>query len=293
MHRKALESLSAVRPSVSRLDRSRAPAELSADLVEAWSGTETSLRALLGGSMLGGAALIHEARQRQMLTFDQANALAAFCAVAGRCANPSYRPSDNDINSTREGFDQFESSLQMAEGAPAHTSPGEAMSTKGLRLSPLGTPRPVPLPPEDQPWWIVVVASVVVIGALGGIGWYAWSRLSLRSESATMGAAIDLFTEGRTVAARSAFEEIVHRDPADADAHTYLARIARDAGDLKTAREHATLAVQAEPGNPVVQRITRPTRIPITGSIAISSTRTASTDCSSHTPNRGRAKAAC
>ena len=254
MHREALKALSAVRPPISRLDRARPPAELSADVVEAWAGTESSLRALLGGSMVSGAALIHEARQRHMLTLDQANALAAFCAVAVRCAEPVYHPSDDDINVVREGFDQFERSLQMAEGAPAHVSPGEAMSTRGLRLSPLGTPRPVPLPPEPQPWWIVVVAAIVVAGALGGIGWYAWNRLSYRSESATMGAAIDLFADGKADAARKAFEDIVRRDPADADAHAYLARIARDAGDLKAARDHASLAVQAEPENATALR---------------------------------------
>src|SRR5256885_1288165 len=144
MHRAALQSLSAARLPVSRLDRARAPAELSADIVEAWKGMETSLRALLGGSMLSGAALIHEVRQRQMLTFGQANALAEFCAVSSRCADASYRPSDADVNTAREGFDKFEESLRMAEGAPAHIPQGEAMSTQGLRLSPLGTPRPVP-----------------------------------------------------------------------------------------------------------------------------------------------------
>jgi tetratricopeptide (TPR) repeat protein len=249
MHRNALESLSAARPILSRLDRSRSPQELSADIVEAWKGTETALRALLDGSMTSGAALIHEARQRQFLTFDQANALAAFAAVSGRCADAAYRPTDNDLNAVREGFDQFDSSLQMAEGAPSHIAPGEAMSTKGLRLSPLGTPRPVPLPPEPQPWWFVAVVGVAVVAVLGASGWYAWKLLGGEPERASMDEAVEHFTNGRAAAAREAFQDIVRRAPDDDIAHAYLARIEREAGDLRAAREHATLAVQADPGS--------------------------------------------
>lgn len=252
MHRKALESLSAARPSMSRLDRARSPVELSADITEAWTATETALRALLGGSMTSGAALIHEARQRHFLTFDQANALAAFSAVSSRCADKTYRPSDTDINVVREGFDQFESSLRMAEGAPAHITPGEAMSTKGLRLSPLGTPRPVPMPPEPQPWWFIAVVAVValaVVAVMGAGGWYAWKLLGSSPERATLDGAVELYTAGKAVAARAAFEDVVRRAPDDAVAHVYLARIAREAGDLTMAREHATLAVQADQAN--------------------------------------------
>ncbi len=247
MHKKALEALSAVRPPISRLDRSRSPGELSADIAEAWKGTETALRALVGGSVTSGAALIHEARHRHFLTLDQANALAAFNAVSQRCADTSYHPSGTDINAAREGFDQFESSLQMAEGAPEHTVPGEAMSTRGLRLSPLGTPRPVPLPPEPQPWWFVAVVSVAVVAVIGAGAFFAWKLLGGSSDRATFDGAVALFSQGKKAAARDAFEDIVRRIPDAAEAHVFLARIARESGDLVGAREHATLAVQADP----------------------------------------------
>ena len=249
MHREALKALSAVRPPMSRIDRARSPEELSADIVEAWKGMETSLRALIGGSMTGGPALIHEARQRHMLTLGQANALAAFHAVSLRCADRAYRPSDEDLNAAREGFDQFESSLQMAEGAPGHVTPGEAMSTRGLRLSPLGTPRPVPLPPEPQPWWFVAVLALAIVAVVGAGGFFAWKLVGGSSERATLDGAVELFAQGKTDAARAAFEDVSRRMPDDATAHVYLSRIAREAGDLNAAREHATLAVQAEADN--------------------------------------------
>ena len=234
---------------MSRLDRSRAPEQLSADIREAWMGTETALRALLDGSMTSGAALIHEARQRQFLTFDQANALAAFGAVVTQCGDPAYRPTDNDLNLVRHGFDRFESSLQMAEGAPSHITPGEAMSTRGLRLSPLGTPRPVPLPPEPQPWWFVAVVGLAVVAVIGAGGFYAWKLLGKKPDTVMLNAAAELYSEGKAEEARDAFEDIVRRNPNNALAHVYLARITRESGDLKTAREQATLALQAEPTN--------------------------------------------
>jgi len=196
---------------------------------------------------MGGSALIREARQRQMLTFDQANALAAFSAVSVRCADGAYSPSDDDLNAVREGFDQFESSLTMAEGAPPQVSQGEAMSTKGLRLSPLGTPRPVPLPPEPQPWWFLAFIGIVIVGALGGIGWLAWSRWGNTALPGGLAAASESYEQGKPEQARSQFEDIVRQDPKNATAHVFLSRIARESGDASAAREHAALAVQADP----------------------------------------------
>src|SRR6185436_12414954 len=102
MHRQALAALDAARPAIARLDRSRHADELSADLTEAWSGVETALRSLLGGSPLAGQHLIREARGRQLITFDQANALAEFHAARERAQDTSYHPSDGDINAARE-----------------------------------------------------------------------------------------------------------------------------------------------------------------------------------------------
>jgi tetratricopeptide (TPR) repeat protein len=248
MHRKALEALSAVRPPMSRLDRSREPAKLSADIVEAWRGTEVAIRALLGGSMLSGSALIHDARQRHLLTFEQANALAGFAAAAGRCSDAGYAPSDNDLNEVREGFDEFESSLSMVESALKMT-PGEAMSTKGLRASPLGTPRPVPLPPEPQPWWFMAVVGVAVIAVLGAGSYFGYRLLGTRSNATMVNAAAELYGQGKLEEARDAFEDVIRKEPTNSLAHTYLARIARETGDLKLAREQATLAIEADPKN--------------------------------------------
>jgi tetratricopeptide (TPR) repeat protein len=243
VHRQALAALAAIRPAIARLDRSRGASERSADIAEAWGGVETALRALLGGSPVGGQQLIREARQRQLLTFDQANALAEFNAVRERAMDAAYQPSDTDINAVRDGFVKFESSLSRAgpAGSPVQ---GEAMSTKGLRVTPLGTPRPVALPPEHQPWGIVVMAVVVIAGvALGALAW-----LRARPDT-SLDRGVAEWQAGKRDAATSEFERLVHENPKNAMAHVYLARLAREGGNPTLAREHATLAVQAEPGN--------------------------------------------
>ena len=164
MNRQALAALDAARPAIARLDRSRHAEELAADLIEAWTGVETALRALLGGSPLGGQQLIREARSRHLITFEQANALAEFGAARDRAQSTAYHPTDADINSAREGFLKLESSLMGPPVTADTPEPGEAMSTKGLRLSPLGTPMPVPMPAERKSWVIPLIAALVLIG---------------------------------------------------------------------------------------------------------------------------------
>lgn len=246
MHRQALAALAAIRPAIVRLDRSRGASDLSADITESWGGVEKALRTLLGGSPLGGQQLIHEARQRQLLTFAQANALAEFNAVRERAVDTAYQPSDTDINAVRDGFVRFEGSLSTSDVADRDAPvQGEAMSTKGLRVTPLGTPRPVALPSEHQPWGAVVIVALLVIA---GLALGAWWFLRVPRVT-TLDRGVAEFQAGRRESAASEFERVVRDNPKNAMAHVYLARLAREGGNPTLAREHATLAVQAEPAN--------------------------------------------
>ena len=96
--RSALAALDQARPVIARLDASRNSEDAAADLIESWSAVETALRSLVGGSSLGGQALIRELRQRQMLSFEQANALAEYQAARDRAQRTDYRPSASDVN---------------------------------------------------------------------------------------------------------------------------------------------------------------------------------------------------
>src|SRR5687767_994950 len=132
MDRNALAALDAARPTIARLDRSRTSEELATDLSQSWAAVETAVRAMLGGTPMSGQALIRAAREKQLITFDQANALAEFHAAKERSGSPSYHVTDADINAAREGFLKLEASLMGPPATPEHPAPGESMSTKGL-----------------------------------------------------------------------------------------------------------------------------------------------------------------
>ena len=250
MNRQALAALDAARPAIARLDRSRHAEELAADLIEAWSAVETALRALLGGSALAGQALIRESRSRQLITFDQANALAEFQAARERAQDTAYHPTDADINAAREGFLKLEASLMMPEPeVPPHVAPGESMSTKGLRTTPLGTAQPVPLPSERKPWVIPALALVVLL-ALGAGAWF----IMRGGRDSDLDRGVEYWQRGQREMALSEFNRAARENPRSALPHVYLSRMAREVGNLTLAGQEANLAVQAEPNSAVALR---------------------------------------
>ena len=133
----------------------------------------------------------------------------------------------------------------------AQPTPGEAMSTKGLRTTPLGTPQPVALPSERKPWVIPVVA-LVVIAVLGGVAWAVFARGDGSSSSITKG--VDYWQHGQRELAAAEFSRAARENPKDALPHVYLSRMAREVANMTLAGQEATLAVQAEPNNAVALR---------------------------------------
>jgi len=249
VHRQALAALDAARPAIARLDRSRHAEELAADLIEAWGGVETALRSLLGGTPLSGQALIREARNRHLITLDQANALAEFHAARERAQDTSYHPSDADINAAREGFLKLEASLMAPEPTETPATPGEAMSSKGLRVSPLAPAQPVPGPRERQPW-LFIVGGVLVLAAIAVGAWYLFSR---RGDS-SLQQGIAYYQRGQRELAVGEFTRAARDNPKSAMPHVYMSRMAREVGNLTLAGQEATLAVQAEPNNATALR---------------------------------------
>ena len=246
MDRNAQAALDAVRPTIARLDRSRTSEELATDLAQAWAGVETALRAMLGGTPMSGQALIRAAREKQLITFDQANALAEFHASKERAGASHYHVSDADINAAREGFLKLEASLMGPADTP---TPGESMSTKGLRVSIPGAPVPVPLPPERKAWVMPVVIAVIVLALAGGA--YAFFMMD-RAPSLDTG--VEYWQRGQRELAIAEFSRAARDNPKAALPHVYLSRMARESGNMMVAGEEATKAVQAEPNNAVALR---------------------------------------
>jgi tetratricopeptide (TPR) repeat protein len=248
MDRNALAALDAVRPTIARLDRSRTSEELATDLGQAWAGVETALRSMLGGTPMSGQALIRAAREKQLISFDQANALAEFQAAKERSGTPHYHVSDGDINAAREGFLKLEASLMGSPATADAPTPGESMSTKGLRLSPLGIPQPV-LPPDRKPWVMPAVVAAIIVILAGGA-----SVLFFMDRGPSLDAGVEYWQRGQRELAIAEFSRAARENPGSALPHVYLSRMAREAGNLPLAGEEATKAVQAEPNNAIALR---------------------------------------
>ena len=130
----ALAALRAVEPIAARLDRSVEPEDRAADILELWQGTETALRALMGGSSLSGQGLIRELRQRELISLGQAYALLEFLGARDRSNRTTYKATDNDVVVAREGYRQLEGGLAAVAAEPA--TPQYAEPTTPLPVAP-------------------------------------------------------------------------------------------------------------------------------------------------------------
>lgn len=96
-----------------------------------------------------------------------------------------------------------------------------------------------------------VVIGIVVVLLLAGGGYWIFGRGSSGSE---LSAGIDAMANGQRERARGEFAKAVNNDPKAATPHVFLARIAREDGDLATARAQLDTALRLDPKNSVALR---------------------------------------
>ncbi|MEO7368758.1 MAG: tetratricopeptide repeat protein [Gemmatimonadaceae bacterium] len=287
----AMAALRAVEPIAARLDRTREGEDRAADILELWQGTETSLRALMGGSSLTGQGLIRELRQKEMISLGQAYALLEFLGARDRANRTSYKATDNDIVVAREGFRQLEAGLAasvneptappiapapvtaqpVAPPTPDYSRPTAAaadaapVAGSGMRSAPpppasYGPPPSAPVTPDstytDKPsrmpanLWFLVALIVLVVAAIGG--YFVFAKRS--TPETAMNAAIADMQSGKHEAAKGEFSTIARDNPNLATPHVFLSRLAREEGDLGTARRELENAIRLEPGNAIALR---------------------------------------
>ena len=236
-----LAATSVARAAIARLDPAKPTEDLAADLLDAWGAVEAAIRVLLGGSSASGTELVREARQRQLFTFDQANALAAFHAVREHTEEAGYAPSAADVAVAGRAM----AALDDATGA---SPPVAAPETPTVRVD--ARPAPPITPRSRRGIWIALVLLVVVGAASGGA--YYWVGGPRRD--AVMRQAISEYEAGNRDAASADFRRAVLIDPDYAISHVYLARIAREAGNLPAANDQLQLALTADPDNALALR---------------------------------------
>ena len=240
--RSALAALDMARPVIARLDASRNSEDVAADLIESWSAVETALRSLVGGSSLGGQALIRELRQRQMLSFEQANSLAEYQAARDRAQSTNYRPSPADISAARDGFLKLESGLLASVNPPAASpvlaTPSSAATrpmVSGDGIESAGRRRSFPL--------VLVGIALAALVLIGGGTWWALSR----GGNDDVHAGVQLLNQGKREVARDVFKKAARDDPKSALPLVYLGRMFRDEQRYDSATAYLQAAIRRDP----------------------------------------------
>ena len=245
--RAALDAVHAARPIVARLSAARDKEDLAADIIEAWGAVETGLRSLVGGSSLAGQALIRELRQRNLLSLDQANALAEFNAARERAGRTDYSPTEADVNATRDAFLKLESGL-MGESATALpiVAPGATFVSSPSPAAPAAASMS-PRSARTRPAWMIPALGLGALLVVGGIGWFALAGRSTSSAAFDQG--VQAYKEGRREAAEASFHRAATDVVTDPMPHVYLARMERERGNLGNANNEAVTAVRLGPTN--------------------------------------------
>jgi tetratricopeptide (TPR) repeat protein len=252
--RAALGALDRVRPLVSGLTRNRPNEELAADLVRAWEQMEVALRALLGGTADSGQALVREVRQRELITIEQAHALVNFHAARDRAQLPGHQVVAPDVAAAREAVSALDAALGgtvvSAPGLDAAGLPPASPSGPAAGLPPGAAPA-VATRRRRLPVGIVVLVALLLIAIPLGVWWWMSTR---PGSPRSISAAEQLYATGNRSQARLAWAQIARAQPELALPHVYLARIAREQGEVATAQQELTEAIRLEPENALALR---------------------------------------
>lgn len=240
--RSALAALDQARPVIARLDISRNSEDVAADLIESWSAVETALRSLVGGSSLGGQALIRELRQRQMLSFEQANSLAEYQAARDRAQRTDYRPSVADVNAARDGFLKLESGLLASVNPPAAVAAPIASASAAATRPMVSGDTIERAGRRTFPWAMlgIVLAALVLIG---GGAWWAMNR----GGGDDTAAGVQLLNQGKREVARDVFKKAARDNPKSAMPLVYLGRMFRDEQRYDSATAYLQAAIRRDP----------------------------------------------
>ena len=112
-----------------------------------------------------------------------------------------------------------------------------------------GTPVAVPAQ-RSRPRWLVPVLGLVALLVVAGAAY----ALMGRDSGGAYASGVAAYREGRREAAAGEFLKAAKDDPNDPMPHVYLARMAREAGNLNTANSEAVTAVRLGPNNAVALR---------------------------------------
>lgn len=257
--RTASLALDQARPIVMRLDAARNPEDVAADIIDAWEHAETALRALGGGSPSTGQAIIRDLRAREQLSLEQGHAMLGFLGARDRAARTDYRPTSADVQAVREGFQRLEAAVVEAgslspdayaarASAPVGPGPSVTVPARSIETPAAGYTTGDVAPRRAVPLLPLLIGLVVLVAA--GVGLWWWSGRTDRA----LQSGIAAYRSGNTNEARGWFTQVAKDDPDRAEPHIFLARMARDEGNLPGALAELQQAVKLDPKNALAMR---------------------------------------
>ena len=208
-----------------------------------WSAVEAALRSLVGGSTATGQQLIRDARSRQLLSFDQANALVAFDSLREQLARPDFAPSEADATTARNAFLKLDAGLMSAAPSAPYMAP-TATPAQAAAAAPAPAPDLVAVPRRRIPLWIPILVVVLVVAGIGAAMLFKPS-----SSNSLLDEGIKAYTANDRATAAMKFEQAARAMPQSAMPHVYLSRMAREVGNYTVANQELQLALKAEPSS--------------------------------------------
>jgi len=98
--------------------------------------------------------------------------------------------------------------------------------------------------------WFIIALVVIVLGAIGGYAMFARRG----NPTQDMEQAVTMMQTGQREASRTEFSRIARENPNLASPHVFLARLAREDGDIQGARRELDTAIRLEPKNAIALR---------------------------------------
>jgi len=99
--------------------------------------------------------------------------------------------------------------------------------------------------------WFIGGLALLILAAIGGYAFYFAGR---GNPEKSMNEAVAMMQSGRREPARTEFAKIARDNPDLATPHVFLSRLAREEGDLGTARRELETAIRLDPNNAVALR---------------------------------------
>lgn len=245
----------------------------AAAITGAWQAVESTLQPALPAPSRRDSTLpqrqdlVRALRQNDLISLEQGHALLDLIAIADRARQPEYEFTDDDVTAAQDALVR----LQPPPAAPGAPAVGAATRDDAAGA----TTRPVPssldatglteasAPRADGPRRTAayfVGGLLMLVLAAGGLA-FAIARHGVtgrfggwpfRESARERGVAA--YDAGRRSEAQAAFREAEQADSTDPVAHVYLGRLARETGDLNTARGQLITAVRLAPTSALAQR---------------------------------------